>query len=189
MRKSDLVLLKRSFDNQKRYSQYVGGDGSLYENLTENQILSMTDSDLAVNTVTTVMREMILYLSNSDVSYNGIAVCPLFSVFVDNDFIDEKGNIANKKGILDDYVGISFDKAFVYSGRTHSEVFPITSIDDAQYILYGKFSDFVLGLNECGLDLEGITSFNDIRELIYEDKRPFGKVAVSFKKTRPYTKK
>lgn len=189
MNKDDLILLKRSFDNKKKYSQYIGKDGSLYENLNEQQILSMIDSNSAVEASIDIMKQMILMLSNSDVSYNGIAVCPEFSVFVDNDFVDENGDIVNKKGILEDYVGISFCRGYVYSGRTHSEVFKIDEFEDGQRIFYSRFSDFVIGLNECGLELDGISNFDDIRQVIFDDKRPYGKISVSFKKTRPYAKK
>lgn len=189
MNKADLMQLKRSFDNSKRYSQYIGGDGSLYQNLTEQQILSLVDSDEAVNASIGILKSMILFLSNNDVSYNGIAIYPVFSVFVDNDYVDEDGNIINKKAILNDYIGISFDKGYVYSKRTHSEVFQITDFEECQDVYYGRFSDFVIALNEAGFDLEGISSFEDIRKLTYEDKKPFGKIAVSFNKKSSYIKK
>ncbi len=190
MNKNDLVYLKQSFSNKNKYTQFIGEDGPLYDALTEQEILEMIDTEAAVNGSITLLKEMITYLSNNDTSYNGIAICPSFSVFVDTNFISEDGNITNKRAILNDYVGISFNYGYFYYRRS-GKMLQIDEFEDDSNmrIFYSKLSDFIVGLNECGLELERISNFDDIRQLICENKEPLGKIAVSFKKTNSYSKR
>ncbi len=189
MKKDDLVRLKASFDCGCKYSQYVGGDGPVYDELSYDQIISMSNSEVAVNSSIKLMRDMILFLSNRDISYNGIAICPIFSIFVNNDYIDKNGNIVSMDGILDDYVGISFDMGYVYSKKNYSKVFQISEVDDNEDIFYCRFSDFVIGLNECGFELERISNFRELSKLVFEGKQPVGKIPISFKTSKLYNKK
>ena len=187
LNKKDLLQFKSGFDNKKRYMQYIGGEGPLYDYLTEDKIILMLDPFQAVDSSLQLMKNMIIHLSSEDNSYSGIAICPRFSVFVDSDFISEEGNITNKKGILNDYVGISFPKGYVYSGRK-GKVFSVDELPENEYIVYSRFSDFVILLNEAGLELDGISSFDDIRDIISNDMDPLGKIEVSFNKKRSYSK-
>lgn len=187
LNKKDLLQLKSGFDNKKRYMQYIGEEGPLYDCFTEDKIILMSDSLRAVDSSLQIMKNMIINLSSEDSSYSGIAICPRFSVFVDGDFISEDGQITNKKGILDDYVGISFPKGYVYSGRS-GKVFSVAELPESECIVYSRFSDFVILLNEAGLELDGISSFDDIRDIISNDMDPLGKIELSFNKKRSYSK-
>ena len=84
--------------------------------------------------------------------------------------------------------GISFSTGYVYSGK-RGEVFSLDTISDNQCIVYGKFSDFVVLLNECGFELKDISSFSDIKEKICRGFSPVGKIEVDFEKRKSYTKK
>lgn len=188
MNRDDLLLLKKSFDNKKKYTQYLPEEGPLYNELTEAEILQSMSSSQAVDGVMEMLKLMVVSLSSQDVSYNGIGLVPTFSVFVDNDYISEDGYITSSKAILKDYVGISFARGYVYSGRSHAKVFPVGDFEESANIFYTSFNDFVIGLNECGLELDGITSFADIKKLVSEDKTPNGTIRVSFSKNKTYQK-
>lgn len=188
MNKEYLLELKKCLDNKKKYTQYIGNEGPLYDQMTESEILELSDSKGAVENALEIMKEMIIELSHSDTSYSGVAVCPAFSVFVDNSFVNDAGEITSENAILDDYVGISFSTGYVYSGK-RGEVFSLDNISDNQCIVYGKFSDFVVLLNECGFELKDISSFSDIKEKICRGFSPVGKIEVDFEKRKSYTKK
>lgn len=188
MNKNDLVLLGNALQNKNTYSEFVGKEGPLYENLFEYQILGMVDTGKAINTTIDILANMMAYLSENDITYTQISLSPTFSVFVDSSFVDEEsGTLLNKNAILDDYVGITFSKGYFYSDR-HNKLFaPDVMARFNEDISYASFSDFVVGLNERGFDLKLVSSFDDIRNVIENDGIPFGRVGLSFK--RAYTKK
>lgn len=47
--KEDLLKLKSSFDTKKRYSQYIGGGGLVFDSLSMEQIISRDDSLEAID--------------------------------------------------------------------------------------------------------------------------------------------
>ena len=91
--KEDLIRLKNSFDTGKRYSQYIGGEGSIFDSLSKEQIISRDDSEKVVVYVEELFEKAICNLSSNNILFNKVSVNPVFSIFVDDDFLDENGEI------------------------------------------------------------------------------------------------
>ena len=180
--KEDLLRLKSSFDTNKRYSQYIGGEGSLFDSLSIEQIVSRDDSLEAVCYIENLMKTAVCNLSSNNFLYDKFSVSPVFSIFVDDAAIDENGEIIDyERGIIKDFVCIIFNPLKVYNCGC-----PVEHVGEFDYenmpIFLTKFSDFVLKLNEYGYELDMIYSFNDICKRISCDESAIGEISVVFDK-------
>ncbi len=163
--------------------QYIGNDGPLYDRLALRDIYLMTDTKKALVSIEEVFKDMMLYLSTNDISYDQLSICPFFSVFVDSNFVDkENGAITDKQAVLNDYVGISFGKGYFYFEGNRLPFAPELMANFNSEIFYVSFSDFVVGLKEMGYDFDWISNFNDIKKQTGSHSVAVGRIDVSFTK-------
>ena len=180
--KEDLIRLKNSFDTGKRYSQYIGGEGSIFDSLSKEQIISRDDSEKVVVYVEELFEKAICNLSSNNILFNKVSVNPVFSIFVDDDFLDKNGEIVDyENGIIKDYVGIVLQPVMAFDDNGSVDFVGDFDYNNAP-VFFTKFSDFVLKLNECGYELDGISCFGDICNKISNDENVFGEIGICFEK-------
>ena len=103
MNREDLIRLKAGFDSSKRYSEYIFEEGSLNSDLTKEQIIFRNEARRAICYIEHLFEDTVLDLSCSNIPYDKVSISPVFSIFVDNDAVDENGNIIDlDNGIVSD---------------------------------------------------------------------------------------
>lgn len=184
MNREDLIRLKAGFDSSKRYSEYIFEEGLLNSDLTKEQIIFRNEARRAICYIEHLFEDTVLDLSCSNIPYDKVSISPVFSIFVDNDAVDENGNIIDlDNGIVSDYVGVIFEPIQVFDAD--KEVNTEYDVDyDSIPLFYTKFSDLIIGLNELGYEVEGISSFGDVCSKILANEKPVGEIAVQFTKEK-----
>lgn len=121
-------------------------------------------------------------MSSNNILYDRVSVSPVFSIFVDDDVIDESGEITDyKNGIIKDYVGIVFDPVCAFDNESSVAVVGEFDYENTP-VFFVRFSEFVIKLNESGYELDGVHSFGDICEKISFDESAVGEISVQFEK-------
>ena len=193
--RNSLLAFKEMLERGKKYTLFTFEDGPVWDSYTEAFLFRHND-DVSVDVVET-FGDILEKINNDGRVIDDIKLGLNFSIFADTDSLNEEGYFASEPSIYDDKVSVMIDNiSGHYSlGREGSDTksFSVIARDKGTEILDGhlfitNFSDFVIGLNKLGFELEGISSFNDVKTKILNGEKAEGSVSLTTEKEKVYKK-
>lgn len=169
--------------------------GPIWDICTE-AFLFRHNADVSVDIIET-FGDVIEKLNNNGRVIEDITLGLDFSIFVDTDSLDDDGYFAGEPRVYDDKVSVRIDSiSGHYNDKKEadgSKSFSIIAGEKDSKLLDGhscitNFSDFVIGLNKIGFELEEITSFDDVKTRVLNGEKAQGTVSLATTKDRVYKK-
>lgn len=193
--KNSLLTFKEITGRGKKYTLFTFEDGPVWDSYTEAFLFRHND-DVSVDVVET-FGDVIEKLNNNGRVIEDINLGLNFSIFADIDSLNEEGYFTGEPSIYDDKVSVMIDNIsghYSFGGEeSDTKPFSVVARDKGTEVLDGhlfitNFSDFVIGLNKIGFELEGISSFNDVKTKILNGEKAEGMVSLTTEKEKVYKK-
>ncbi len=193
--KNSLLTFKEITERGKKYTLFTFEDGPVWDSYTEAFLFRHND-DVSVDVVET-FGDVIEKLNNNGRVIEDINLGLNFSIFADVDSLNEEGYFIGEPSIYDDKVSVIIDNIsghYSVGGEENgTKPFSVIARDKGTEVLDGhlfitNFSDFVIGLNKIGFELEGISSFNDVKTKILNGEKAEGMVSLTTEKEKVYKK-
>lgn len=187
MNKDQLRELKKQLE-QKKYLKVLMENGEIIE--IEDVVLvseykKKIETKKSIETLTTGFEELIKYLMEENEEFDQITFTPTFGVLVnESDYDDVTESIRENAQILDDTAVIDF-----YLFSIKNEGIKKENVNIPKYIMENleqtfvvPFKEFMMELAGEGLELEGISNFEDLKN------RYQGEISIKFPKKQEYNK-
>ena len=193
--RKSLLTFKEIAERGKQYTLFSYGDGPVWDVYTE-AFLFRHNADVSVDIIET-FGDVIEKLNNNGRVIEDITLGLDFSIFVDTNSLDDNGYLVGEPSVYNDKVSVRIDNISGHysDGRddTNSKSFSIIAGEKGSELLDGhscitNFSDFVIGLNKIGFELEEIASFDDVKTRVLNGEKAQGSVSLATTKDRVYKK-
>lgn len=189
MNKEQLIKLKKILEQGKqKYSviymknrEIINEDEILLE---LNELEEKPKTQEAIQAITNEFEKIMRFLAANDQEFNEISIIPNFGILVKEKDLDfEKGIIKENAEYLNDTAVVDFYEVSIKNDGVELEENELTDslLKNFEKIYKVSVKDFIIGLAGEGFELEGINTFEDIKN------NSKGKITIQFNKEKQNT--
>lgn len=185
--RNSLLMYKKLLEKEERYVLCNYEDGPIGPEVSEAEIYRDT-TDISSN-VTSVFAEVLEKLGNGARNVSDISIGLDFSIFVDSESFDDEGEYACEPRVLRDKVSVIIDTiSGHYDGEKKFEINADEDLLLGTQMFTTNFSTLVIGLNKLGFELNGVSTFDEVKENVLYGKKTVGNISLVTEKSKVYKK-
>ena len=185
--RNSLLMYKQLLEKKERYVLCNYEDGPIGPEVSEAEIYRDT-TDVSSN-VTSVFADVLEKLGNGARDVSDISIGLDFSVFVDSRSINENGEYTCEPRVLGDKVSVVIDSiSGHYDGEKKFEMNADEDLLLGTQMFTTNFSTLVIGLNKLGFELNGVSTFDEVKDGVLHGDKTVGSILLVAEKSKVYKK-